>query len=268
MNIPRLSSAQSTGHGLSVPKHIAIIMDGNGRWAQNRGRPRIYGHIRGCSRVRDVVRECSDLGVKALTLFAFSTENWFRPFEEVQVLMKLLRKWLIRERKDLMKLGVRVRAIGSLDRLPREVREVLEETLEISKNHEGLELTLALSYGGREELVEVTKRLMAQALEGKISPSDVTEQRISAELFHSQVGDPDLLIRTSGEVRVSNFLLWQLAYTELYFSPVMWPDFNIDQLHQAIREFGSRERRFGLVSEPTKKEVPHHGTARTVLVQV
>ncbi len=268
MNIPRVSALQSRNHNFSVPSHIAIIMDGNGRWAQHRGRPRIYGHIRGCSRVRDVVRECSDLGVKALTLFAFSTENWFRPFEEVQVLMKLLRKWLIRERKDLMKLGVRVRAIGSLERLPAQVREVLEETIEISKHHEGLELTLALSYGGREELVEATKRLMARAIRGEILPEDMTEDRLSEELFHSLAGDPDLLIRTSGEVRISNFLLWQLAYTELYFSPVMWPDFTVDQLHQAIREFSSRERRFGLVSEQAQKEVPLHGTAQTVLVQI
>lgn len=232
-----------------VPKHVAIIMDGNGRWAQQRHRPRIYGHVRGCRTVRDVVRSCDRLGVQALTLFAFSTENWLRPLQEVSILMRLLRKWLLRERQELMEMGIRVRAVGGIDRLPREVRDVVLQTVEMSQQNKGLELTLCLSYGGREEFTQIAQRIAKRVAAGSMAPEEITEQVLSREFFNPQVGEPDLLIRTSGEIRVSNFLLWQMAYSELYFTETMWPDFNETELLRAIECFSQRQRRFGKTAE-------------------
>lgn len=237
-----------------LPKHVAIIMDGNGRWAQSRRRPRIYGHIRGCRVVKDIVLASHDLGIKALTLFAFSTENWLRPIEEVTVLMRLLSKWLIRERKELMDLGIRVRALGSIDKLPRDVREIVLQTVEMSARNEGLELTLALSYGGREELAEVCRSVATDIQQGLVNISDINEEFLTKRLFAPMAGDPDLLIRTSGEQRISNFLLWQMAYTELYFTDVMWPDFNIGEYKKALLSYGSRQRRFGRTQEQVMAE--------------
>lgn len=232
-----------------TPRHIAIIMDGNGRWAERRGRPRIFGHVRGCGRVREIIREADRLGVKVLTLYAFSSENWGRPAEEVGVLMRLLYKWLIRERKELMEKNIRFRSIGGIDKLPSVVQKLVRETEEISANNTGLQVTLALSYGGRDEILAAAKRLAGKVASGEMSVDDIGEAAFSDELFTIDIGDPDLLIRTSGEQRISNFLLWQLAYAELYFTDTMWPDFKASDLRLAIDSYMRRQRRFGLTSQ-------------------
>lgn len=236
-----------------APKHIAIIMDGNGRWAERRGRPRIYGHVRGCARVRDIIRAADKQGVKALTLYAFSNENWGRPSEEVSVLMRLLYKWLVRERREMMEKNIRLRAIGAIERLPAVVRDMVKQTVEMSQRNSGLQLTIAVSYSGRDELIQVMQRLARRAASGELSPEAVSEQHISDELSTSEVGDPDLLIRTSGEQRISNFLLWQLAYTELYFTDTMWPDFKPSDLRMAIDSYVRRQRRFGLTAHQAQE---------------
>lgn len=231
---------------MEIPKHIAIIMDGNGRWAERRGRPRVHGHIRGCARVRDIIREADRLGVRALTLYAFSSENWGRPDTEVGVLMRLLSKWLMRERRELMDKKIRFRAIGDLSKLPAFVRKLVDETTELSLGNTGLNLTLALSYSGRGEILEATKRACVEVAAGKLRIQDISEGLFGSYLQTADLGDPDLLIRTSGEERISNFLLWQLAYAELYFAEVMWPDFKPVDFRRAIDSFARRQRRFGL----------------------
>lgn len=232
-----------------TPKHIAIIMDGNGRWAERRGRPRIFGHVRGCARVRDIIRAADKEGVKALTLYAFSNENWGRPTEEVSVLMRLLYKWLLRERREMMEKNIRLRSIGNIERLPEFVRDMVQKTVEMSRGNTGLQLNIAVSYGGRDELVRATRRLASRVASGDIQPADISEELLSSELYTSEVGDPDLLIRTSGEQRVSNFLLWQIAYSEIYFTDTMWPDFKASDLRRAIDAYSRRQRRFGLTSQ-------------------
>lgn len=228
-------------------------MDGNGRWAQRRGRPRIYGHVRGCGRVREVIREADRLGVKQLTLYAFSNENWGRPQEEVSLLMRLLEKWLIRQRRELLERNIKFRAIGNMERLPMSARRLVRESEELSACNTGLELTFALSYSAREEIVEAAQALARRALNGEMLPEKITEDVFASELQTVALRDPDLLIRTSGEQRISNFLLWQMAYTELFFTDTMWPDFKAMHLRQAIDAYSRRERRFGLTS--TKIEV-------------
>ncbi len=231
-----------------LPKHIAIIMDGNGRWAERRGRPRIYGHIKGCGRVREIIREADRLGIKQLTLYAFSTENWGRPTAEVTVLMQLLKKWLIRERRELIKRNIRFRAIGNLERLPMDARKLVRESEELSAGNTGLELTFALSYSGRDEIIDAAKSLARRAMNGELLPEDINQEIFSMELDTVALRDPDLLIRTSGEQRISNFMLWQMAYTEFYFTDTMWPDFRAVNLRLAIDSYTRRERRFGLTS--------------------
>lgn len=231
-----------------TPRHIAIIMDGNGRWAERRGRPRIFGHVRGCGRVREVIREADRLGVKQLTLYAFSSENWGRPTDEVSILMRLLEKWLTRERRELLEKNIRFRAIGNVERLPMSARRLVRESEELSAKNTGLELTFALSYSGREEILEAARSLARRAVSGELCPENITEENFTSELQTLGLSDPDLLIRTSGEQRISNFLLWQLAYTELYFTDLMWPDFKVSHLRQAIDAYIRRERRFGLTS--------------------
>jgi undecaprenyl diphosphate synthase len=239
------------------PKHIAIIMDGNGRWAERRGRPRVFGHIRGCGRVREIIREADRQGVKALTLYAFSSENWGRPVHEVNVLMRLLFKWLQREQREIMEKNIRFRAIGALGRMPQVVQEAVQHTVEISRYNTGLQVTLALSYGGRDELVAAAQQLARKVKGGELNPEEITEESFSRELFSAALGDPDLLIRTSGEQRLSNFMLWQLAYTELYFTDTMWPDFKPSDLRRAIDSFTRRQRRFGLTSEQASEHTAH-----------
>jgi len=220
-------------------------MDGNGRWARRQGLRRIRGHRQGSQTVRAITTECARLGLERLTLYAFSSENWKRPKQEVDFLMKLLREFLIEEQKEIMENDIRFAAIGRLHLLPEKVREALAETIEMSRGNRGLVLTLALSYGGRTELADATRRIAEDVAAGRLAPEDVDEDAIAARLYDPELTDPDLLIRTAGEMRVSNFLLWQIAYSELFVTPVFWPDFSVEMLHRALKEYAGRERRFG-----------------------
>ena len=235
--------------GGEIPRHVAIIMDGNGRWAKKRGMPRIAGHTEGVESVRDTVEACGQLGVQYLTLYAFSTENWKRPQEEVSLLMRLLLKALKDETDRLNTNNVRIQAIGEIAALPREVQNELLEDIQKTKNNTGLTLILALSYSGRWDLARAAARIVREAVEGRITGEQVNEELLGSYLSTAGIPDPDLLIRTSGEFRISNFLLWQLAYTEIYITPKYWPGFRRDELYAAVRDYQKRERRFGMVSE-------------------
>ncbi len=228
-----------------IPRHVAVIMDGNGRWATERGLPRTKGHEAGADSVREIVRACGELGVDALTLYSFSTENWSRPDDEVHALMALLASYLQDERGELMENRVRLSAIGHRERLPAFVRELLAEAEGLTSENTGLRLTLALSYGSRSEIVDAVRRIAGRVADGRLDAADITETTISENLFTASLPDPDLLIRTSGEMRLSNFLLWQVAYTELYVTDVYWPDFRRPHLERALQAFASRRRRFG-----------------------
>ncbi|WP_321531955.1 isoprenyl transferase [uncultured Desulfuromonas sp.] len=232
---------------MALPEHIAIIMDGNGRWAQRRGLPRIAGHQQGVSTVRSVVEECSTLGIRYLTLYAFSSENWSRPDAEVQSLMALLGQYLSSELPLLRKHCIRFRVIGDLSRLPQEICASLRKSIDETSENSGLTLTLALSYGSRDEVLRAVRHLADDVKRGNLSQGDITEEVFSGYLDTQGIPDPDLLIRTSGEMRISNFLLWQLAYTELYFCSCLWPDFTEAHLKDALADFESRSRRFGTV---------------------
>ena len=229
----------------STPRHVAIIMDGNGRWAEARGLPRVAGHEAGAESVREITRACREQGVQALTLYSFSTENWKRPADEVAALMGLLGRFLIEERREILDNGIRLRTIGQTDRLPLAVRAALRELSFASRANTAMTLTLALSYGGRAEIVDAARSLAKKAAAGKLRPEDIDEAAFAAELGTAGLPEPDLLIRTSGELRLSNFLLWQLAYAEFCVTDVAWPDFRRPQLAEAFAAFGSRERRFG-----------------------
>jgi len=233
-----------------LPRHVAIIMDGNGRWAQARGLSRIRGHEEGVKSVREVTEECTRLKIAELTLYAFSTENWRRPPSEVRALMNLLRQFLVQERKTIMSNGVRLRAIGRLDELPTIVRKELDKTVRMSENNPNLILRLALNYGGRAEIVDAVRRMIRAAAAGTLSEADVDDSVLRRYLYDPEMSDPDLLIRTGGEKRLSNFLLWQVSYTELYLTPVCWPDFRREQLWEALRAFAARTRRFGGLPPP------------------
>jgi len=237
-----------------IPMHIAIIMDGNGRWAKRRGLPRVSGHREGVKSVRDVVEACAQLGVKYLTLFAFSTENWRRPKEEIDTLMKLLIKTLRSETEKLHKNDIKLMAIGDIDSLPKEVRQELKEAMEKTKNNKRMVLNLALSYSGRWEIIEAVKEIARDVKKGKVKIEEIDDKLFSNYLKTAGIPDPDLLIRTSGELRISNFLLWQIAYTELYITDCLWPDFRRKHLYEAIRDYQRRERRFGMTSEQIKKK--------------
>ncbi len=232
-----------------LPKHIAVIMDGNGRWAQMHGEKRVFGHQHGVAAVRNTAEACAELGINYLTLYAFSTENWNRPQHEVNALMELLVKTISAEMKTLMDNNIRLHAIGDLPSLPASCYNELQSAIKTTEKNSGLNLVLALSYSSRWEMVEAVKDIAAKVKEGKIDPSTVTEQTISNHLTTAGMPDPELLIRTSGEMRISNFLLWQIAYTELYITPVLWPDFSKDDLYTAILDYQKRERRFGMTSE-------------------
>jgi undecaprenyl diphosphate synthase len=237
-----------------IPQHIAIIMDGNGRWAKRRGLPRVAGHREGVNSVRDIVEACAQLGVKYLTLFAFSTENWKRPKDEVNTLMKLLIKALRDETDKLHENNIKLTAIGDISSLPKPVQKELEEAMEKTKNNTAMVLNLALSYSGRWEIINAVKKIARKIKSGKIKVDDIDEKLFSNFLETSSIPDPDLLIRTSGEFRISNFLLWQLAYTEIYIANCFWPEFRRRHLYEAIRDYQRRERRFGMVSEQIKKQ--------------
>ena len=232
-----------------IPRHVAIIMDGNGRWAKDRGLPRIAGHSEGVESVRDTVEACGQLGVEYLTLYAFSTENWKRPKDEVSLLMRLLLKALKDETDRLHTNNVRIRAIGDITALPSEVQRELQEDIGKTRNNTGLTLLLALSYSGRWEIVRAVKCIVQEARAGRVNEEAIDDRFVTSFLTTAGIPDPDLLIRTSGEFRLSNFLLWQLAYTEIFITPKYWPAFRRDELYAGIREYQRRERRFGMVSE-------------------
>ena len=237
-----------------IPRHIAVIMDGNGRWAQRRGLPRISGHREGVNSVRDIVEACGQLGVKYLTLYAFSTENWKRPEEEISLLMRLLLKALRDEKVRIHQNEVKLKAIGDLSALPQDVQDELLEGIERMKENTGLTLILALSYSGRWDITNAVTRMFDDIRNGSLKKDHITQDLFASYLSTKDFPDPDLLIRTSGELRISNFLIWQLAYSELFISQDFWPAFRRKQLYEAIAEFQRRERRFGMVSEQLKKE--------------
>lgn len=228
-----------------VPSHIAIIMDGNGRWAKSGFMPRTYGHKAGVETIRKVVKECSRLGVKYLTLYAFSTENWKRPKDEVSALMGLLVKYLRSELKELHRNNVKILTIGDISKLPDACIEELDRAKKETKDNTGLVMSLALNYGGRNDLVNAVRNISQEVLDGKISPDDIVDDTIASHLSTNESPDPDLVVRTSGEQRLSNFLLWELAYSEFYFTDIHWPDFDEKELQKAIYTYQSRDRRFG-----------------------
>jgi undecaprenyl diphosphate synthase len=232
-----------------VPRHVAIIMDGNGRWAQHRGLPRSAGHEAGADAVREVVRACGEAGVEVLTLYSFSTENWGRPQDEVDALMGLLERYLREETSELLSQNVRLRGIGELELLPPIVRSLLATGAELTAQNTGMELLLALSYGSRAEVVRAVRDIAVEVAQGRLSPEQVDEQAIASRLYTAGLPDPDLLIRTSGDLRVSNFLLWQIAYSELYVTAVPWPEFRGDELTRAFEAYAERERRYGRTGE-------------------
>ncbi|MBN1382724.1 MAG: isoprenyl transferase [Deltaproteobacteria bacterium] len=236
-----------------LPQHIAIIMDGNGRWAQKHALGRVSGHKKGAEAVRDTVRACRELGIKCLTLYAFSVENWLRPNSEVEGLMRLLEEFLHSEIQELMDNDIRLMTIGNIDALREPVKKVLKESVGKTAKNSSMILTLALSYGSRDEMIHAVRKILNDKDTGKITTEEITKELFSSYLDTSLLPDPDLLIRTSGEYRVSNFLLWQMAYTEFYFTDVLWPDFRRDDLLKAIAEYQRRERRFGLTSDQIQK---------------
>jgi len=227
------------------PRHVAIIMDGNGRWARRRGLSRLRGHEKGADSVIAALRACRELGVRYLTLYAFSVENWVRPRAEILGLMRLLRRFLEQRERELHEHRVRLRVIGRMEDLPRDVARELARVMEETRGYEDRQLILALSYGGRAEIADAARALAREVRAGRIDPDDIDERAVAARLYAPDVPDPDLMIRTSGEIRLSNFLLWQLSYAELYFTPVLWPDFDEAEFRKAVEAFRERHRRFG-----------------------
>ncbi len=247
MNSNTSSSIYKDLDPAKLPLHVAIIMDGNGRWAKKRLFNRIKGHEKGSETVRTIVRACREIGISYLTLYAFSTENWQRPRSEVAALMTLLKKFLESEQKEMLDNNIRLYAIGQIERLPEDVRQVLYKAMTLTKKNDGMLLVLALSYGGRAEIVRMVKEIVIKTKNGSIDSDSITPEIISEHLYTKEMPDPDLLIRTSGEMRISNFLLWQIAYTEIYVTDTLWPDFGKDELVRILQDYQQRERRFGKV---------------------
>jgi undecaprenyl diphosphate synthase len=247
----------------NLPSHVGIIMDGNGRWAQQRGLPRVHGHREGSHAVRRIVRAARRLGLRALTLYAFSEQNWARPEDEVDAVMELLREFLLSERDELLDNGIRLHAVGNLGRLPAVVRAVLDPLRHDTQGNAQMTLTLALSYGGREEIADAAREVALAVASGRMRPDDVTPDALRGFMPSLAVGDPDLVIRTGGERRISNFLLYGLAYAELFFSDALWPEFDADDLYAAIASYQTRERRFGRVGQAVEPVFgrPHGRTA-------
>ena len=239
----------------ALPRHLGIIMDGNGRWAQRHGKPRLEGHRAGAESVRDITRASRELGLEALTLYAFSSQNWQRPIDEVAGLMQLLREFLIDERSEILDNQIRLDAIGDIERLPATVKDPLDELRAVSAHHKGMTLTLALSYGGRESIARAARAAAADVAAGKLSPDALDVDRFNSYLPTSTLPPVDLLIRTSGEQRISNFMLWEIAYAELIFIDVQWPEFRRQHLYQCLEQYAARERRFGLTSEQLASDV-------------
>ena len=247
MNSNPSSSIHTDLDPQNLPSHVAIIMDGNGRWAKKRLLNRIKGHEKGSETVRTIVRTCREIGIRILTLYAFSTENWQRPQAEIYALMTLLKKFLISEQKEMMDNNIRLNTIGQTERLPEDVRQELQKNIMLTSKNDGLILNLALSYGGRAEIVKAVREIAIKAKDGRIDPDSITLDLFSKHLYTGEMPDPDLLIRTSGEMRISNFLLWQLAYTEIYVTDTLWPDFGKDEFIRILKNYQQRERRFGNV---------------------
>lgn len=242
--------AEETSDGsLRIPEHIAIIMDGNGRWAQAKGMPRIEGHRRGANSVRNISEACRELGVSYLTLYCFSNENWKRPKDELDFLMGLLKAYLVQERPTLIKNDIRLTIIGRREGIPTDVQAEMDKSIEISKNGKALTLCLAINYGSRQELVDAVKKIASQVSTGALAAGDIDESTIQQNLYTADMPDPDLLIRTSGEMRISNYLLWQISYSELWITKKAWPEFDKSDLLDAIRDFNQRQRRFGGLSD-------------------
>ncbi len=230
-----------------LPQHVAVIMDGNGRWAKRRGLPRIMGHRRGVDTLKTLLRCCSDWGVGALTAYAFSTENWGRPLEEVDFLMALFERVLRQELLEMMEENVRIRFVGNLGALPASLQDEIHQAMTQTQSNPGIEFTVATNYGGRQEIVQACRAIALQVQQGSLDPNEINEELFSRHLYTADISDPDLLIRTSGEMRISNFLLWQLAYAEIYVTDTLWPDFNTSEFHRAILAYQQRDRRFGKV---------------------
>lgn len=237
----------------SLPRHIAIIMDGNGRWAKKRSLNRIRGHREGSESVRDIVRVCREIGIEVLTLYAFSTENWQRPRQEVSALMSLLKGFLRSEAAEMMENGILLSAIGQIERFPGDVVKVLRDVIDMTRKNQGMILNLALSYGGRDEIVTAACKIAADVRAGRLQPEEITQEVFSNYLYTQGLPDPDLLIRTSGEMRISNFLLWQIAYTEIYVTHTLWPDFRREELIRILQDYQKRERRFGMTGAQIKE---------------
>jgi undecaprenyl diphosphate synthase len=247
MSKERLSELARSLKREQLPNHVAIIMDGNGRWANKRGRPRIFGHHRGADSVRAIVETADQLGIKVLSLYAFSEENWGRPAHEITAIMTLLNTYLLKEREELKRNNVQLRTMGRIERLPPKTLKLLRDTQEMLSGNTGLVLNIALSYGGRTEIVEACRAVARRVHAGELTPQDVNMETFAESFTTCDLPDPDLLIRTSGEQRISNFMLWQMAYTEFYFTPVHWPDFREEEFVLALKEYLGRQRRFGLV---------------------
>ncbi|MDB4743956.1 isoprenyl transferase [Planctomicrobium sp.] len=228
-----------------LPRHIAIIMDGNGRWAQNRGLPRIEGHRRGVQSVRTVVEECARLGIEQLTLYCFSSENWKRPRPELDLLMSLLNSYVVAEREEIMRQDIQFTTIGRTDRISQKILKEVNKTISMSENNPGMRLCLALDYGARDELVSAMKLIAEKVQTGELNADEIDEETISNHLYTAGMNDPDLVIRTAGEMRISNFLLWQISYAELWVTDILWPDFRQPELFTALKDFAGRDRRFG-----------------------
>ena len=247
MNSSSSSQSSEDLDKTKLPAHVAIIMDGNGRWAKKHLLSRIKGHEKGAEAVRTVVRACRELGIAHLTLYAFSTENWQRPKKEVAALMTLLTKFLKSEQQELAAKDIRLAVIGEIERLPANVQQALNETMELTRSNSALQLNLALSYGSRTEIVRMARQIAKEAQNEQLDPDDINAEIVAAHLYTKDMPDPDLLIRTSGEMRISNFLLWQIAYAEIYVTPTYWPDFGKDEFVEILKNYQQRERRFGQV---------------------
>ncbi len=230
-----------------LPKHVAVIMDGNGRWAKNQGLPRLMGHKKGVDALKDLLRCCKDWGIKALTAYAFSTENWSRPLEEVDFLMTLFQRVLRQELRGMMQENVQIHFVGKLDALPHSLQAEIERSMSETQHNQDIQFTVATNYGGRQEIIDATKAIAHLVQQGKIQPQDIDEALFSSHLYTAGICDPDLVIRTSGEMRISNFLLWQMAYSEIYVTDTLWPDFDRTEFHKALFDYQKRDRRFGKV---------------------
>jgi undecaprenyl diphosphate synthase len=231
-----------------LPQHIAVIMDGNGRWATHRGLPRSVGHRKGVDTLKALLRCCKDWGIDALTAYAFSTENWSRPLEEVEFLMTLFERVLRQELDEMVREDVRIKFVGGLSELPQKLQEMIRYSMDVTKDNRAIQFTIAKNYGGRQEIAEACRQIAEKVQQGRLSPEDIDESTIEQHLYTTGTGDPDLLIRTSGEMRLSNFLLWQTAYSELYITDTLWPDFDRAAFHKALQSYQMRDRRFGRVS--------------------